>query len=542
MGKRMAWLFASYLCLFFVVVLSEAAVLNIPSAYTSIQKGIDAAATGDTVLVVPGRYLENINFKGKRNILVGSFFIVTGDTSYVGKTVIDANKKGSAVKFKSGEDSTTVISGFVITGGSPLDPFGAIEDRGLGIYCKDSNPRLDNLNVRNNSNYTGILCDNSSPTITNSAIADNTNPQGTGLICQNYSSPRLENVRITGNNSTEILYTGNGGVSCSNNSNPVLTNVFIDGNDFGGLQCSLNSNPVVTRSTINGKIICYYSNPIIKDSVQNGKIFSEAGCAIQISGNSSPLFENFRMSAIGVSGSSVGILCTDTSTPVFRNMIFDGVPEEGHGIECFNQSSPLFVNSTFFRGIFTNLTPRIQPTGFICNQTATLRIVNCIITGFDYGIWYKGGTISISHSDVWGNKTANYFGVSDSIGILSQVNANGDSCDAFFNISLDPLFTNGYQLSSNSPCIGAGISKDAPDFDIDGTQRHIPPDMGAYELVRPVSVKEPALAQFAVLSNYPNPFNPSTVIAFTLKKSGNTMLAVYNITGQRIRTLVSGAL
>lgn len=449
------------------------------------------------MLVAPGRYLENINFKGKRNIVVGSFFITTGDTSYVGKTVIDANGKGSVVKFKSGEDSTTVLSGFVITGGYPLDPMGGtIEDKGLGIYCKDSSPRLDHLTLRNNIYYTGVLCDNSSPIITNSAIADNTNPQGTGLICQNYSSPRLENVRITGNNSTEILYTGNGGVSCSDHSSPVLTNVFIDNNDFGGLQCSLNSNPVVTRSTINGKIICYYSNPIIKDSVQNGKIFSEAGCAIQISGNSSPLFENFRMSAIGVSGSSASIRCMDTSTPVFRNMIFDGVPEEGHGIECYNQSSPLFVNSTFFRGTFTGQTPRIKPVGFLCDQSATLRIVNCIITGYDYGIWYKGGTISISHSDVWGNKTANFFGVSDSIGVLTQVNANGDSCDAFFNISQNPRFSDDLHLSANSPCIGAGNSKGAPEFDIEGTQRHIPPDMGAYEFARPISVEEPAPTQF----------------------------------------------
>ncbi len=41
---------------------------------------------------------------------------------------------------------------------------------------------------------------------------------------------------------------------------------------------------------------------------------------------------------------------------------------------------------------------------------------------------------------------------------------------------------------------------------------------------------------------YPNPFNPSTTIIFSLEKSGNTSLEIYNQKGQLVKTLVNGNL
>ena len=45
---------------------------------------------------------------------------------------------------------------------------------------------------------------------------------------------------------------------------------------------------------------------------------------------------------------------------------------------------------------------------------------------------------------------------------------------------------------------------------------------------------------FTLLQNYPNPFNPSTVIPYTLAKRTDLDLSIYNILGQRVRTLVQG--
>ncbi len=45
---------------------------------------------------------------------------------------------------------------------------------------------------------------------------------------------------------------------------------------------------------------------------------------------------------------------------------------------------------------------------------------------------------------------------------------------------------------------------------------------------------------FCLNPAFPNPFNASTSITFTLPKSARAELAVYSVTGQRVRTLVSG--
>ena len=54
------------------------------------------------------------------------------------------------------------------------------------------------------------------------------------------------------------------------------------------------------------------------------------------------------------------------------------------------------------------------------------------------------------------------------------------------------------------------------------------------------SIKEASLPkEFALYNNYPNPFNPVTNIAFDLPEASEVVLEIYNISGQRVRTLVN---
>lgn len=70
-------------------------------------------------------------------------------------------------------------------------------------------------------------------------------------------------------------------------------------------------------------------------------------------------------------------------------------------------------------------------------------------------------------------------------------------------------------------------------------------DKGAiYKLSGTTTVKEETGTplDFGLNQNFPNPFNPSTTISFTLASDGQTELELYNMQGEKIATLFSGYL
>jgi hypothetical protein len=48
--------------------------------------------------------------------------------------------------------------------------------------------------------------------------------------------------------------------------------------------------------------------------------------------------------------------------------------------------------------------------------------------------------------------------------------------------------------------------------------------------------------QFSLGQNFPNPFNPSTIIRYTISENSSVTLKVYDITGREVTTLMNGYL
>jgi len=267
-----------FISLVFIAILNalsfckaEAEVLHIPTDYSTIQEGINTAIVGDTILVAPGTYGENINFNGS-NITVASLYLTTQDKSYISKTIIDGNQNGGVVTFENGEDSTAFLCGFTIVHGNNV--FGG------GIYCKySSSPSLENVIISENSashSGGGIYCKySSSPCLKNLIIINNTSTSyGGGIYCEDNSSPDLDDVTISGNYSHH-----GGGICCLFDSSPSLKNVIISDNTAtwygGGIGCFYESNIHVENATIVGNsasdrgagIYCYESSPTLINTI-----------------------------------------------------------------------------------------------------------------------------------------------------------------------------------------------------------------------------------------------------------------------------------
>lgn len=554
-----------------------ATIINIPDDYDTIQEGIDASSDGDTVLVQPDIYVENINFNG-HNIVVGSLFLTTGDTSYISSTIVDGDSSMSVVRFQNGEDSTAVITGFTLQNGFAL--------RGGGIYCYDSNPTIrSNIITRNLASgkprYVAcggaMYCEYADPLIAgntiagNSAVSESTAAHGGGIYCS-YSNPTIRRNIIIENEALSIESEDHGGaIFCSNCPSPLISENTICGNSavYGTIYC-YHSNPTIVSNSIAENSVGYgggayfrqCANPVVAGNIITGNSASGGhGGAISCWLAHPTITRNI------ITGNSAhdwggGIYCWGSNSTITNNIISENSGNYGGGIHFKEVSSLMLLNN-----VISNNYAGYRGGGIICRANSTTTIANNIFFGNSArngaGAFYCWDSDPIIKNTIfWENSAPE--GPEILVYSGSPVITYCDIEDTLWpgegNISLAPLFRdpeNGdFHLQSitnpdcggpgDSPCIDAGDSSFVDsliscDWGL-GTLRS---DMGAYGGGDSLQAGIPEQQEniptcFYLSQNYPNPFNATTVINYRLPTNNSVKLEIYSLLGQKVATLLNG--
>jgi parallel beta-helix repeat protein len=245
--------------------------INVPADQATIQAGINAANNGDSVLVAPGTYVENINFSGKAITVTSS-----GGPSV---TIIDGNANGSVVTFNTGETTASVLSGFTIRNG-----------------------------LRNGFWGAGILIASASPTITGNIVTGNHAAVGIGITV-NGGSPVIRNNTITANDQTGAGDggQGGGGILVWGNSSTVAAPQ-ITGN-------TITNNSMALGGSGGGISVIYFSSPLIQGNLIQGNTAWNGGGGISVQTyNSATVVQNIIVSNSSLSGGSGGGLWISPSS------------------------------------------------------------------------------------------------------------------------------------------------------------------------------------------------------------------------------------
>jgi len=222
----------------------------------------------------------------------------------------------------------------------------------------------------------------------------------------------------------------------------------------GGGYCSDNTFTAIENSD-------FVNNSVTFDNDSHGGAVSSSETYIK-----NCLFLNNRLEAIGNNTSGGAIFCSTGS--IIEGCIFSGNYSNNWGGAVCAYHQVQIINCDFYAN-----TSLGAGTG-IYFPLGNNRVKNCIFNeniGSSVTYFASAALNCIIEYCDFDNQIPNFQGIiiPHAIGSIVNVNANGDSCDIYYNIYQDPLFVdpvNGnYNLQASSPCIDAGDPNSPPDPD-----------------------------------------------------------------------------
>ena len=373
----------------FVLVLAtsaNAATLNVPADFITIQAAVNAAAAGDTILVQSGTYYENVN--------VNKALTLRGVDSGSGLPVVDAGRSGDAIILRannctlqdfvamnsSWQSGIRVLSSYnTISGNTAVGNYYGIAIRSSSIGNTISG------NTATDNSYYGILLDSSSGntisdniatgnsngiylyfssignTISGNTATGNTN---SGICISSSSGNTISDNTAAGNSNYGIYLrsssngntisgntaTGNTNsgicLSSSSSDNTITGNTATANNRYGIYLSSSSSNSI-SSNTATGNIYCgiyLYSSSgnTISDNTATGNAY---GILLASSSNSSTINGN---TATGNNNHSIYLRSSSNDNTIYLNTLDSG---RSNGANHWNSTTEIaYGNATTYVG------------------------------------------------------------------------------------------------------------------------------------------------------------------------------------------------
>jgi hypothetical protein len=537
-----------------IEVYHDPTFFDVPEDYEHIQDAIIAASDGDTILVADGTFYENLNLYGRKPFSLVSNFFMDGDTNHINNTIINGSQSlnpdvGTVVTFGLA-DSTTILCGFTITGGTGtyLGPF-----RGGGGIAMEGGKLLNNHIEYNEIIYDywatggGILIgnpDNLRWTVLrgnrishNKVISNTDEGDGGGVDCWAYMV--MEDNEVSWNEASGA-YRGDGG------------GVRVRG-DFGPIEVIIHHNNISHNKAS--------SISATTDMVLTGGLSVFDNCSATISNNTISYNELVMDNTHWGYGPGVLIDKLIPDDLVFENNIiegntFTGRLVNGGGLSIY-QSSGLFQNNIIKDNKGSN-----GGGIYVTTPTDTVVFINNTISGNDAeyggGIYATNADALIANAIVWGNtantQDASIYKAASTVKVQYSDIEGTTVYPGEGNINLDPGFINDdLYIDESSPCTDAGAESItafgstyfAPLYDIEGTPRpwRYLFDIGAYECDIFSDVPDQGTgvgSQQFVVHSWPNPVVDISYFGFRIPEDDYVTMKLYDLQGRVVAILIDG--
>tara|TARA_Y100001970_G_scaffold294323_1_gene450557 strand:+ start:13587 stop:16652 length:3066 start_codon:yes stop_codon:yes gene_type:complete len=409
-------------------------IFNVPEEYEKIGQAILFASNGDTVLVEPGTYYEEIDFMSK------SIFLLSTDGPSVTSIIANSEdgyieEQNSVITIRDANQSFAYLDGFTLQGG-----YGKGVDFEYFISVA-SDPEMFNDMMYNYISSGGVSIINSSVTLSNLIIKNNSARNfGAGIgIVDSYTE--LNNIILEENNIPDTDALGGSGIAINGGATSI-NNCTIRDNSVGLNAYQLNGG---------GGILCG---------------FNFAGNPLELIITNSQIYNNSANIGAGIGALSGNI-------------------QLNHVLMYANHGD---YGSAISLG---------EPLGLVVDNI-NMSIINSTITDnqgvISFGL-IDNSNVIIANSILWNEQSEYEFSPLPNNSIINVESYYSDirilnDFESTSSISLDPLFIDinnyNFNLTETSPCIDSGIDfltiNNNTLIDIDLSEYSgIMPDMGYFE-------------------------------------------------------------